>query len=140
MHLSDGNDFVGVPVSIELYQSLLARHGNATNAVVEYIVSDFLDRTADDFVVGQHGTTEGITWDPLFLPSGSRLRTKYKGEYVYAEVQGDRVIANGQSFTSVAQATNSMRGGTSNNAWQVLEVCRPGDPRWFPAERLRMRG
>ncbi|WP_077530283.1 hypothetical protein [Vreelandella utahensis] len=130
-------DFVAVPISLELYQELLRRHGTAANAVIEDQVEAFLERTDDDVVAPS--STDGITWGTIFLPEKTQLRTKYYNEYRYAEVVGDGIIYEGERFSHVAQATNQMRGGTQNNAWKVLEILRPTDSRWLAAEFLRRR-
>lgn len=131
-------DYVAVPVPLALYHQLLAKEGEAANAVIEDQIQGYLERTADDVVAPR--LTEGVSWDNVFLPAGTRLRTKYYGEYKYAEVVGDQIVFNDERYSSVSRATNQMRGATQNNAWKVLEVLRPTDPQWFAAEFLRRRG
>lgn len=79
----------------------------------------------------------GLRWGPVMLPGGTKLRTKYRGERLIATVVEEAVEWQGPRFESVASAVNSMRGGTSNNAWKVLQVKRPHDVNWQAAELLR---
>lgn len=130
-------DFVAVPIPLELYQELIRRHGTAANAVIEDQVEAFLERTQNDPIMPR--TTEGLTWDNLFLCEKTRIRTKYYNEYRYAEIVGDHVVYDGESFPSVSRAVNTMRGGTQNNAWKVVEILRPSDSKWISAEHLRRR-
>lgn len=132
------HDYVAVPISIELYQELLRRHGASANAVIEGQVEDFLTRTQDD--IPRSPMTGGISWETFFLPDRTRLRTKYYKEYKYADVVGDEIIYENERFTSVAQVANRMRGDTKNNAWNVMEVLRPTDSKWISAKFLRRRG
>lgn len=43
----------------------------------------------------------------------------------------------GKAYESMSQLARAMRGDTSNNAWKVLEVKRPGDANWKLADHLR---
>ena len=133
------NEVVAVPLSLSLYRELLDRFPDKPHTVIENVVADFLERTADDVprAMGKRGT--GVMWEALFLPEKTRLRTKHLGEYKYAEVKGNSVQFGGEQHLSVAQATNRMRGGTQNNAWRVVEVLLPGNDSWVRAEQLRRR-
>ena len=138
MSVQSLDEVVFVPFPVHLYRELLDRHSNRANAVIEDVVQDFVDRTADS-IPKTKNRGAGIFWETLFLSDKSRLRTKHLREYKYAEVKGDKVIYDGKSFSSVAQATNKMRGDTSNNAWKVLEVLRPNDSQWVHAALLRRK-
>ncbi len=140
MSLASMNNFVAVPIPLEIYRELLARYPDRAHAVIEDVVADFLDRTADDVPSNRRGRGAGVYWDALFLPDKTRLRTKYYGEYKYADVKADKLVYDGKIYPSVAQVTNKMRDNTSNNAWKVLEVLRPNDSQWIPADVLRKRG
>lgn len=129
----DLDSFVAVPISTSLYSTLAARFPNRVSTLIENVVSDFLDRTAED----TDTTQEGIYWEALFLPSGTQVRTKYFGEYKVAHIDGESIVWNGETFPSLARLTNKMRGDTANNAWRELEVKRPSDKAWIPAQALR---
>ncbi|MEK6686500.1 MAG: hypothetical protein AABY99_08955 [Pseudomonadota bacterium] len=130
------DSFVSIPVSNELYAEFSRRFPGGVSSALEQIVQDFLDRTAADFVTHEP-RTQGVYWDALFLPEGSRIRTKHYGEIKVAEVVADKIIWKEESYPSMSQLARAMRGGTSNNAWKVLEIKRPSDPKWQLAVLLR---
>jgi len=134
------DEVVFVPVSVRLYRELLNRHSTRANAVIEDVVEDFLDRTTDTKGRAPRNRGAGIMWESIFLPEGTRLRTKYYQQYKYAEVRGDKVIFEGKTFSSVARSTNKMRGNTQNNAWKVLQVLLPDSNQWVHATALRKKG
>ncbi len=131
--------FVSVPVSLDLYRELLSRHPYP-NGVIEDVLQDFLDRTADAIPASKKGRGNGLHWEASFLPEKTRLRAKHYGEYKYADVKGDHVVYEGKAYSSVAAAINAMRGNTSNNAWKVTQVMRPTDTEWVGALRIRRQG
>jgi hypothetical protein len=128
--------FVAVPVSVGLYRQLVERHPHP-HLVIEDVVADFLERTARAVPVTSKKRIAGLHWESAFLPEKTRIRTKHHGEYKYADVKGDYVVFEGEQFSSVGSAINAMRGGTSNNAWKVSQVMRPGDSAWLGALRIR---
>ena len=124
-----------VPISNELLVRLVERYGVRYSLVIESAVEDFLDRTEDDF---QTKTTEpGYIWERLKLPAGTLLRTKYRGEWRAAELVNGVFEYDGRHYSSPAQVCNAMRGGTSNNAWKVMEIKRPQDIDFELADRFR---
>ena len=132
-------DFVAVPLSVDIYRQLLERHPHP-HALIEDVVLDFLDRTADDYSSPKKNRGRGLHWEATFLPEKTRIRTKHHGEYKYADVKGDHIIYESETFSSVAAAINKMRGDTSNNAWNVTQVMRPIDSEWVGALRIRRQG
>ena len=86
----------------------------------------------------ERSTTAGYTWKTLYLPHGTDIRMKYRGEYHYAKVESDRVMYNGAPTTPGSLA-NSI-AGSSRNAWRDLWIKRPWDKEWLLAEALRLRG
>lgn len=128
------DSFVSIPVSNELYAEFARRFPGGVSSALEQIAQDFLDRTADDFVTRE---PRGVYWGALFLPEGSRIRTKHYGEIKVAEVVAGKIIWKEESYPSMSQLARAMRGGTSNNAWKVLEIKRPSDPKWQLAVFLR---
>ena len=128
--------FVSVPVSIELYAEFSRRFPGGVSSVLEQVAQDFLDRTADDFAA-RESHAEGIYWEALFLPDGTQIRTKYFGEFKVAEVARGKIVWDESGYPSMSQLARAMRGDTSNNAWNVLEIKRPFDAKWQPANSLR---
>ena len=130
------DEFVSVPLPSSLYLEVAARHPRAISAVIEQVVWDFLDQTKGELHGPSRIGSGGVAWGATWLPEGTELRTRYFGKHLQAVVRYGRVVCEAGEFVSVAQAANAMRGGTSNNAWQVMEVKRPGED-WGPASRIR---
>ena len=131
------NDIVAVPISLALYREIIERYPERPHTLIENVVSDFLERTAGDAPKIKRSRGGGVSWESLFLPDKTRLRTKHHGEYKYVDVKGDQLTYAGKAFPSVSQVTNHVRGNTQNNAWRVLEVLLPNSEKWIPAESLR---
>ena len=130
------NQFVCVPIPTELYARLAAVNPFGVSSLIQDVVEDFLDRNAD-VLEERAKASAGVQWDAVRLPEGSRVRTKYRGEYKEAEVRDGRILWQGKVYESFSQLARAMRGDTSNNAWKVLEVKRPGDGAWKLADFLR---
>lgn len=130
------DSFVSIPISSKLYAKFARRFPDGASSALEQIAQDFLERTADDFAAFEP-RSNGVYWDALFLPEGSRMRTKHYGEIKVAEVIAGKIIWKEESYPSMSQLARAMRGGTSNNAWKVLEIKRPSDPKWQLAVLLR---
>ena len=129
------DSFVCVPLPNDLYAQLAKRYPAGVSSVLEHVVQDFLDRTAEDFAA-QHARA-GVQWDALFLPDRTRIRTKYFGNYPIAEIADGQIMWDGMRYPSMSQLARAMRGDTSNNAWLTLEVKRSTDADWIRADRLR---
>ena len=130
------DSFVAVPLPHELYAQLIQRYPAGVSSVLENVLQDFLDRTADAFAA-KHETRQGVQWDALLLPHGTQIRTKYFGKYPIAEIIDGQIKWDGELYPSMSQLARAMRGDTSNNAWVVLEIKRPTDADWRRADRLR---
>ena len=130
------DSFVAVPIPHDLYAQLSQRYPAGVSSLLEHVVQDFLDRTAEDFAA-KYPTRQGVQWDALFLPDGTQIRTKYYGKYPTAEIADGQIMWDGEQFPSMSQLARAMRGDTSNNAWVVLEIKRPTDAHWVRADRLR---
>lgn len=132
----DLNQFVAVPLPTPLVAALLKRSPHGLSSLIEDVVTDFLERTEDDFS-SRNAATEGVHWEALFLPSGTQVRTKYFGEFKVAEIDGESIVWDGKTYSSFAQLANSMRGDTMNNAWNTLYIKRPSDKTWILAQSIR---
>lgn len=131
------DDFVAVPLSVDLYAELARRQPQGVSTLLEAIARDFLERTADDFSAMYPASKSGVQWDSLFLPDGTEVRTKYYRDYKTAIIANGTITWEGSVYESMSQLARAMRGDTSNNAWKVLEVKRPTDPGWKLADFLR---
>lgn len=125
-------NFVSVPISLELFKEIINRT-NKPSQLIENVVYDYLDRTDEDF---KHEKT-GVYWDKLFLPNGTKIRTKYYNEIIEASIVENDIIWNKKKYTSISRLINEMRGNTSNNAWIMSEIKRPNDKFWIVADKLR---
>jgi hypothetical protein len=136
MNIDALNQFVCVPIPTTLYARLATVQPHGVSGLIEYLAEDFLERTAD-LREESVPAKSGLHWDNLYLPDGTLVRTKYLGEYKQAEIKDGRIVWQKKVFGSLSQLARSMRGDTSNNAWKVLEVKRPGDAAWRLADFLR---
>ena len=137
MNAASLDDFVAVPLPADLYAELAERQPRGVSSLLEHIARDFLERTAEDFAARYPGRKAGVQWDAVFLPDGTEVRTKYKGEVKVATIGDSSIRWEGAVYESMSQLARAMRGDTSNNAWKVLEVRRPSDGSWKPADLLR---
>jgi hypothetical protein len=132
---TDLDSFVSVPLPTALVNALFKRSPHGVSSLIETVVADFLDRTEDEFSIPSKSV--GVFWDALFLPNGTQLRTKYFGEFKLAKIDDESIVWDGDVYPSFAQLANAMRGGTMNNAWRELQIKRPSDTTWIPAQSLR---
>lgn len=130
------DSFVAVPLPVELYAEFARRYSGGMSSIIEHIAWDFLDRTAEDFKAVSR-SSNGIHWESIFLPDGTEIRTKYFNNYKLAVIRKTEIVWDGKTYSSMSRLARAMRGDTSNNAWKVLEVKRPGDAKWQPADFLR---
>jgi hypothetical protein len=130
------DSFVAVPIPCDLYNELARRFPGGFSSVIENIAQDFLERTADDFAAGT-GRAGSVYWEALLLPAGTEIRTKHHGVYKTAEITAGQIVWEGEAYPSMSRLASAMRGDTSNNAWKVLEIKRPTDGKWQPADHLR---
>jgi hypothetical protein len=77
----------------------------------------------------------GYQWKGLFLPSGTVLRTAFKGRTHQATVQGDAVFFDGRAV-SPSEFVNAV-GGTARNAWRAVWLLFPDEKIWRPAATCR---
>ncbi|HOI66106.1 MAG TPA: DUF2924 domain-containing protein [Thiomonas arsenitoxydans] len=130
------NQFVCVPIPSDLYARVAAVQPHGVSTLIHDIVEDFLDRNSEE-IEARKGRGTGLRWDDLYLPDGTRVRTKYRGDFKEAEVREGQIVWQKKTYESFSQLARAMRGDTSNNAWKVLEVKRPGDGGWKLADFLR---
>ena len=74
-------------------------------------------------------------WKEVSLPHGTEVRMRYRGEYHYARIEGDRFTVQGEPSSPSAFAHSVTN--TSRNAWRDLEIKRPHDRVWVLAGKLR---
>lgn len=130
------DDFVCIPISSELYQSLAKRYPDRVSSVLENITWDFLDRTADEY---QSAASGGVSWGELTLPNGTELRVKksHSNEYGYGKVTDNRIVYRNKPVRSPSQFARKVRNNTNVNAWVNVEIKRPHDRDWKLANAFR---
>lgn len=153
-------NIVFIPLPTELYNEFVLRKGDATTDVsgfVEFIVSDYLERTKDDecwgeqYLAGRDADrlldeipdgygepTKGYQWLTVFLPNGTKLKMAYKGQDYYAEVAHEKIMYGGEAFSPSGLA-NRIAAGTRRNAWRDFWIKRPRDKEWVLADDLRRK-
>jgi hypothetical protein len=130
------NNFVYVPISLDLYKEVLERYPDTPHTLIHNVIEDFLERTDVEY---DEIERKGIYWDKLFLPDGTKFRTKRFNKVFEGEIKDDKIIWDGKNFNSVSQAINAMRGNTMNNAWIFTEIKRPNEINWTLADSLRAK-
>lgn len=128
------DSLIAVPLPVDLVAALLKRFPGGISSVLADVAWDFLERTSEDVSEQKEG---GIHWESVYLPNGTKVRTKYYGHYQEASISEGAIHWDGLTHPSMSQLASAMRGNTSNNAWKVLEVKRPNDTQWQLADYLR---
>ncbi len=136
--------FINVPIPTYTFLSLvdfLRREGSSRDPVeiINTAIDFWMDNASfkqEDLLPDVFDQEKGYRWKQLFLPHGSLMRMKYKGQFHYAKVEGD-TIKYADKDVSPSEFTNTVTG-TSRNAWRDLEIKRPNDNAWFVADFLRI--
>jgi len=130
------DDFVCVPLPAELYQSLAKRFPDRISTVLKNITWDFLERTEEDFAGYPEG---GIMWGSLKLPNGTllRVRKSYSNDYGIAEIKNNKIMYLDKEVRSPSQFARKVKNNTSVNAWLNIDIKRPQDRDWKPADDFR---
>lgn len=130
------NNYVYVPMPLDLYKEVLERSPDGPHTLIQNIVEDFLERTDVEYETIER---KGIYWDKLFLPDGTKIRTKYFNKILEGEIFEEKIVWKEKMFNSISQLINTMRGNTMNNAWLFAEIKRPNDINWILADNLRSK-
>jgi len=77
----------------------------------------------------------GYTWKSVFLPTGTMVRIKYDGSFIYAKVEGHYLMFNGERVSPNQFAMKVT--GTARDAWRDLWIKRPRDADYRLADDLR---
>jgi len=132
-----------VAISPDIYFELshfLAEQGASEDPtdMIEQAVRYWMENAEwkEDLIPSKREPQRGYRWKTLFLPEGTKVRMRYKGQYYYGEVIGDELHVDGKP-TSPAEFTLKITK-TSRNAWRDIEVMRPVDKVWRLADTLRV--
>lgn len=134
-----------VPLENSLLIRLVNRYGENYQNTINHVIEDFLDRTEEDFDALAPFRETGYMWDQVNLPDGTELRTRYKNEWLVANLKNGKFYFKDKVFSSPAKLCNGMRlkeengvlKETSNNAWITLEIKRPQDLEFKKADKFR---
>lgn len=137
------NSTISIPVPTELFIGLaefLRGQGSDRDPVeaVDTAIRYWIDNASwkqEDLLPEIFTRNKGYTWKEVFLPHGTEVRMKYLGKYHYAKIEGDDLIYEGSSLSPGAFANQV--ADSSRSAWRDLEIRRPDDKEWFPANELR---
>ena len=135
---------ISVPITTSQFIGLvdfLREQGSDRDPVsaIEIAIEYWIDNASwkqEDLLPEIFTKDKGYTWKEVFLPHGTSIRMRYKGEYYYAKVEGDRVFFEEQNVSPSGFANRV--AGSSRNAWRDLEIRRPADEEWIPADQLRI--
>lgn len=116
--------------------------------VFEEILESYLERTrgdpdiwsvehaeeVEDDVVDEQldfygNPLKGYRWQSLFLPNGTKLKMKYRGEEKIAEVRHQQIYYN-EKPCSPSQFASQVANNTSRDAWRDIWILRPNDKDW----------
>lgn len=86
------------------YLSLHRRLDELDEIVGEAVQAWLANAKADGFLQ-RPATVRGYQWKELFLPDGTRLRSRNCDEFMYAEVDGDDIKFDGQSMSPMQPST-----------------------------------
>lgn len=156
MNRASNLEHVYVPLHIELFAELEKRLGSAAVfSAIDEVITQYLDRndvgatgysaeetakaetvTDKEFFAKFGVTVLGYQWQTLFLPNGTKLRMRYKGEYFYADVVQEEIIY-GEESLSPSRFASAVAEGSSRNAWRDIYVQLPGSSNWKLASSLR---
>ncbi len=129
-----------IPVPLEVYQQLTSA---ACRAGFEKENWEIAAQAIDEWM-RRHDpeslstpATSGYQWKRLFLPTGTLLRTVFKGKNYHCLVEGDDILYDGKAV-SPSGFVNAV-GGVRRNAWESTWILFPGAKQWKLANPLRTR-
>ena len=142
------NTQISVPIDTETFLILatfLRDQGSDADPVevVTLAISYWMENAAwkqEDLIPGlTKNDGRGFTWKNkstyLFMPDGTRIRMKYKGEWKYAQVVGDEIVYEGEALSPSVLANRI--AGSSRNAWRDLWIKIPSSEAWTLADDMR---
>ena len=145
------DSYICVPVRTELFVGLVAylqEAGRADDPVemIEHAIRALIDSDAAPAealppplpAMPAPPPGRGYVWKSVFLPHGTQLRMKYRGQIHYALVDGDRLLFQDRPV-SPSELARSI-AGSNRNAWRDLWVMLPGGRQWVMADALRRAG
>jgi len=128
--------YVSIQIPEHLYLELAKSYSPNVSSNIVKILSEHIP--TQSYSTDSMPTSEAsFTWSPLTLPSGTKLRVRYKNQEFIADIINGKLFWNDKAYPSVSELINTMRNGTRNNAWRCTEIRYPNDTNWVLADRLR---
>jgi hypothetical protein len=109
------------------------RKGLAPNEVVDQAILAWI--AAQQTAHSREPTGQGYRWKNVFLPSGTHLEVRTRGQAWRAHVDGDEIRHEGRSVSP--NGFVAACAGAPRNAWREIAVLLPGERCWKPAYMLR---
>jgi hypothetical protein len=130
---------IDIPVPIPVFQQLCdylesEPRKREISEVAGIAIQEWLESTVNA-PVDSRALLSGYQWKGLFLPSGTVLRTAFKGRNHQATVQGDTIIYDGRA-ASPSEFVNAV-GGAARNAWRSVWLLFPDQKIWRLAASCR---
>lgn len=131
-----------VPVSFDSYDALASymeevRCTLDISSVISMAINDWIAASRKRSAEPPARKVEGYLWKELFLPAGTRLRTKAMGQVTWALVQGSAVMCEGRRV-SPNEFANGL-GCARRSAWKSIWIKLPYEEQWVLASELRKR-
>jgi hypothetical protein len=96
--------------------------------IADHAVLTWLEQAKADGFRQRTSTVRGYQWKELFLPDGTRLRSRNYEQFHYAAVVGDEIIYGGRPVSP--NQFNSAVPGIVRNAWRDIFLLFPGERQW----------
>jgi hypothetical protein len=103
--------------------------------ITDQAVQTWLDKAKADGIHQRPATVHGYQWKELFLPDGTRLRSRNYEHFKYAAVQGDDLLYEGRAVSP--NQFNTAVPGITRNAWRDIFLLFPGARQWKRAADCR---
>ncbi len=132
------NPQMSIPISLAVWHQLLAGTSGSGYEKEDWeIAAEAIDewtRRHNPQALPMPGAN-GYQWKSQFLPNGTLLRTVFGGKNYHCQVEGDRILYNGQAV-SPSGFVNAV-GGIRRNAWRCTWILFPDSKDWQLADTLR---
>lgn len=96
--------------------------------ITDQALQAWLDKAKADGIHQRPATIRGYQWKELFLPDGTRLRSRNYEHSKFAIVEGDDLVYDGRSVSP--NQFNSAVPGITRNAWRDIFLLFPAERQW----------
>jgi hypothetical protein len=100
----------------------------ALDEIVGEALHAWLSKAQADGFRQRPATIRGYQWKELFLPDGTRLRSRNDERFLYAAVEGDDIRFEGRALSP--NQFNSAVPGVTRSAWRDIYLLFPGEREW----------